>query len=129
MSVSHCILVVEDDSSVQEFTRLVLSDEGYEVMVASNGLIALQQIARRQPNLILLDLWMPVMDGRTFLEAYQKLPGYHAPVISFSAATIKGRPSLPLSVIDFLPKPFDLEDLLEMVKRNLHQEAPIARVD
>ncbi len=114
------ILVVEDDESVQALTCAVLDDEGYEVAAASNGEIALKKLAQTQPDLILLDLWMPILDGRAFLERYHQLPGHHAPVIVFTASMINKRtPVFTSEVVDFLPKPFDLDEMLTMVERAL----------
>lgn len=124
MSLEKRILVVEDEQAVRDFTRDVLKDEGYDVAVATNGNVALKEIARRQPDLILLDLWMPVCDGRKFLELYRQIPGYHAPIIIFSAGVINSRATPPLSsgVVGFLPKPFDLDDLLTMVKKAIDEQ-------
>jgi signal transduction histidine kinase/CheY-like chemotaxis protein len=82
-------LVVEDDVSTREMMRRLLVGEGWEVALAGNGREALDEIARAQPNLILLDLLMPEMDGFDFLAAYRKMPGYGGiPVIIVTAADL-----------------------------------------
>ena len=80
------VLLVEDDPSILEFTTLVLESAGYSVRLAINGLEALDLIYQQQPNLILLDLMMPVMDG---LSLGQALRGDERtrdiPIVIFSA--------------------------------------------
>jgi CheY-like chemotaxis protein len=66
------------------------------------------------PALVLLDLWMPVMDGRGFLAAYRQLPLPQAPVVLFAAALRKG--GAPVDADAVLAKPFDLPDLLALVE-------------
>jgi PAS domain S-box-containing protein len=65
-------LVVEDDVSTREMFRRILQREGWSVLVAANGRLALEKVARETPSLILLDLMMPEMDGFQFLEAFKK---------------------------------------------------------
>src|SRR5689334_2421690 len=79
------ILLVEDDESIREFIGAFFEDEGYHFATAVNGAEALKVVARLQPALILLDIYMPLMDGRAFAAAYRELPGPHAPIIGMSA--------------------------------------------
>src|SRR5689334_13382797 len=108
MGTKGCILVVDDDAAILEFLDLALTDEGYEVVGVSNGLEALDFVARCQPDLILLDMWMPLLDGRGFLSKYHKQPGPHAPVLLMSADDITIDKTLIVAAADFLTKPFDL---------------------
>ncbi len=66
------ILLVEDDDNIQEFVKIALVDEGYEVLSAQDGVVALHLIDEKKPALILLDLRMPIMDGWTFLRQYRQ---------------------------------------------------------
>ncbi len=113
------ILVADDDAAILEFLDLALTDEGYEVIGVSNGAEVLDAIAVHPPDLILLDMWMPVMDGRTFLSTYHRQPGAHVPVIIMSADDITIDKMLLSSAADFLTKPFDLDELLDCIKRSL----------
>ena len=61
------ILIVEDESILREAYAIVLTSQGYEVSTAANGLLALDEIERQLPDLILLDMLMPVMGGEQFL--------------------------------------------------------------
>jgi CheY-like chemotaxis protein len=75
-------LVVEDDEASRSLLRRSFEDEGWEVSEAANGLEALERVADRRPDLILLDLMMPVMDGFSFmLELRQREDGHSIPVI------------------------------------------------
>ena len=65
------ILVVEDDAALSEAYKLVLDHAGYKTRVATSGLDALKSIEEHEPDIILLDIRMPVMDGIAFLKAYQ----------------------------------------------------------
>jgi CheY-like chemotaxis protein len=81
------ILIVDDDESIRQIVHMCLSDEGYEIIEASNGQAALALVDDFQPNLILLDLRMPVMDGWEFARRYQTLPGPHVPIVAFAACS------------------------------------------
>lgn len=111
------VLVVEDEESIREVIAMLLSDEGYEALVAPNGVVALDLVRQTPPRLILLDLMMPVMDGRAFLQACRaETLCQDVPVVVMSAAY--NTPTIQeLRAEAFLAKPFDLGDVLSVVKR------------
>jgi CheY-like chemotaxis protein len=113
------ILVVDDDESIRQIVRLCLTDEGFEVCEAPNGQAALDTLEEFQPDLILLDLRMPVMDGSEFARRYEKLPGKHAPIVAFVAALNAERECAMLTTASILSKPFDLDDLLAAIRSQL----------
>src|SRR5438067_13207511 len=81
------ILVVEDDASIRGLLSEVLRDDGYEVSEASNGVEALEAEGERRPNLIVLDLMMPIMDGWTFVEECRRnRSSEEVPIVLTSAA-------------------------------------------
>jgi CheY-like chemotaxis protein len=107
-------MVVEDDDRIRETLRDLLQIEGYEVSTAANGREALDQLSIAQPDLILLDMLMPTMDGAEFLAAMRRdreLAGI--PVTVLSASRIE--PCVAMAPC--LRKPFDLDDLLAHVRR------------
>lgn len=110
------ILIVDDDESIRQIVGLCLSDEGYEVFEASNGQTALDGLDEARPDLILLDLRMPVMDGWEFARLYRMRPGPHADIIAFVAALNAEQESADLNAASVLSKPFDLDDLLKVIR-------------
>lgn len=72
MTVRQKILIVEDEIILQDVYKLVLGAHGYDVSVASNGLEGLNVLQETKPALVLLDIFMPVMDGREFLRNFDK---------------------------------------------------------
>jgi CheY-like chemotaxis protein len=80
------VLVVEDDADTRQMLRRLLNRAGWMVLEAENGRVALQQVAERQPELILLDLMMPEMDGFAFLEALRQPDAWRSiPVVVLTA--------------------------------------------
>lgn len=124
------ILVIDDDESIRTLLRLVLTDEGYEVVTAVDGGAALDELRRPgcgTPSLILLDLNMPCVDGRAFLRAYRDLAGPHAPVILLTGTgDVGGAGDMGDGVgvvVSELPKPFDLDELLAVVGQHVGRGA------
>jgi DNA-binding response OmpR family regulator len=109
------ILVVDDNDELRDSTTLVLRMEGYRVVTAYNGLVALDTVSRADYTLILLDIVMPVMNGYEFLKAYQQQFRPHTPVIIVSAERDILTRVLPSFVVEVLPKPFSVHQLLGMV--------------
>jgi DNA-binding response OmpR family regulator len=116
------ILVVDDEERILNFLRSKLKASGYEVLTASNGREGLEQAQAQEPDLIVLDVIMPKMDG---LEMLKELRSFSAvPVIMLTAKgadadRIKG---LELGADDYLPKPFNPDELvarIEAVRRRL----------
>ena len=116
------ILVVDDEERIINFLRTKFKASGYEVLTASNGIEGLEQAQAQEPDLIVLDLLMPKMDG---LEMLKELRSFSAvPVIMLTAKgadadRIKG---LQLGADDYLPKPFNPDELIarvESVRRRL----------
>lgn len=117
MQAPGLVLVVDDDDSIREFVSVALSEEGYRVATAENGRDALAKARAERPALILLDLWMPGLDGRGFLEQYRQDPAPRAPVIIFAASNESEVITNDPEVASFLWKPVELNDLLEQVAR------------
>jgi CheY-like chemotaxis protein len=111
------VLVVDDDPGVREVLELSLLTEGYEVQAAANGREALAVLQRWRPDLILLDLMMPVLDGWSFRAEQLARRGLSdIPVIVLSAGAAVRRHAQVLAAADVLEKPFDLDTLLRIVR-------------
>lgn len=116
--MTNHILIVEDDPDILSSLAEVIREEGYEVETAANGYQALAKLEAAMPDLIFLDLMMPLMDGWKFMEtARQRFPDVVARVVLLSA--VKGLPEEAgkMGVREFLAKPFDLEDVTRVTHR------------
>ena len=118
METKPRILVVEDDGAVSGFLSAALADEGYEVTTANNGWTGLTLIESLQPDLILLDMYMPVLDGWDFIAVYRDSP-QSVPIIGISAMRGGDELAKSLGLSDFVAKPFSLDDLLDRIARCL----------
>jgi CheY-like chemotaxis protein len=117
------ILVVEDDDDIREFIELALRDEGYAIITAPNGAVALERVEREDPLAILLDMKMPVMDGWEFVQRYHQRVAPAAPIIVMTAAHDPRVRAAQVHAFDVLAKPFELLDLLAVVARALRHAA------
>lgn len=104
--------------------KVALGQEGHRVVTAADGAIALGECAIEEPAVILLDLDLPVMDGREFLERYRSGPSATAKVAMVSGVTDGDMVARQLVADEFIGKPFDVESLLDAVQRLLPQEYP-----
>ena len=112
------VLVVDDDPSIQGFLAEALTDEGYTVRTAANGREALAILRAWRPDLILLDLMMPEMDGWAFRGEQRAMPSVSdVPVIVLSAARDLDAKTRDLEPAQVFSKPFDLEALLGTIER------------
>lgn len=108
------ILVVDDDQAILETVAEILADEGYAVATARNGAEALAAVERQRPHLVLLDRWMPVLDGPGFWRGLEQR-GLRLPIIAMTAVRDVDQWARELGAAGALPKPFRLNTLLELV--------------
>jgi two-component system alkaline phosphatase synthesis response regulator PhoP len=108
------VLVVDDEPAVRAVVRDVLFEEGYAVLEASDGRAMLELLAHEHPDLVLMDVMMPGLDGR---EAYRMLRSRDdlsdIPVVMMSAGVNPSR--LDPSIAAFLAKPFNFDHLMDTV--------------
>ena len=113
---SKTVLVVDDEPVLRAIVREILDEEGYAVIEAADGRVMLEIMARERPDLVLMDVMMPGVDGR---EAYRQLrsrPEHRdVPVVMMSAA-IQSH-GLDPSIAGFMAKPFDITELVALVVR------------
>ncbi|MCI0685685.1 MAG: response regulator transcription factor [Sporichthyaceae bacterium] len=116
------ILVVDDDQAVRESLRRSLAFNGYDVDLAEDGLEAIEMIAQRRPDALVLDLMMPRLDG---LETCRRLrsSGEDLPILVLTArdAVSDRVAGLDAGADDYLPKPFALEELLARLRALLRR--------
>jgi CheY-like chemotaxis protein len=114
------ILVVDDEYAIAETLQELLSDEGFRVVTASNGVEGLRQVEAEKPHLVILDLMMPVMDGRAMLQALRANPETeNLPVILTTAASLAPEGD-ERRVSSFIRKPFSIDAMLEKVNSLLN---------
>jgi CheY-like chemotaxis protein len=119
------ILIVEDETLLSDAFSIMLQKEGYNVSVAGDGQQALDLIAQSVPNLILLDILMPIMDGKTFLKEFKNTT--HIPIIVFSNVDRKNEVEevMSLGATRFMLKSWSTpRKLLDVVTNSLKSGAP-----
>jgi two-component system, NtrC family, nitrogen regulation response regulator NtrX len=120
MTIPH-ILVVDDEADIRGLLKEILSEEGYEVDVAANAVQARASRARQTPDLVLLDIWMPDVDGITLLREWSASTSDGCPVVMMSGhGTVETAvEATRLGAFDFVEKPLSLAKLLRTVERAL----------
>lgn len=112
----HTILIVDDEFSIVETLAEILSWEGYGIATAANGRLAMIEMEKSQPSLVMLDFMMPVMDGLQVLAAMRDDERYRSiPVILMTAAAM-ALPREERRYDALLRKPFDIDAVLSVVR-------------
>jgi two-component system, chemotaxis family, chemotaxis protein CheY len=111
------LLVVDDDATIREMLEMVLDSEGYEVVTAPHGAAAFALLDTIRPNVILLDMKMPIMDGWGFLEQYRRRPGVKVPVVVLTAAQDDSRRASEVGADAYVAKPFAIDELIRVLNR------------
>ncbi len=130
------ILLIEDDSQIRRFLRTTLASSGYRLLESTSGQDGLRQVSTQHPDLIILDLGLPDIDG---LEVTEQLRSWtRTPIIVLSARDKEGDKvkALDLGADDYLTKPFGTEELLARIRvslrhmqQALHIETPVFTVE
>jgi two-component system alkaline phosphatase synthesis response regulator PhoP len=119
------ILVVDDKSNVRTLVREYLSEQGFRVVTAENGQMALYAARQEKPDLILLDILMPEMDGFEFIRTYRKESD--TPIILLTAKLEESDKvvGLELGADDYVTKPFGMRELLARIRSVLRRAGQI----
>lgn len=113
------VLVVEDDDALADVMRQVLRDAGYSVATVRHGAAALELVRHIAPELILLDLSMPIMDGWSFVTQYRRVAKHDARIVLLTGNASAPEIARTLGADGYITKPFDMEDLVAIVGREL----------
>ena len=124
LAVNKTILVVDDEDDVRESVREVLRDEGYRVIDTGDGTQVLDLIRQERPELVLLDIWMPQVDGIGLLKEIKfQEPDLNVVMISGHGNIHTAVTATKFGAFDFLEKPVSLDGLLLTVQRALGESS------
>lgn len=115
------ILCIDDDNNICELLKMYLTKEGYEVDVANDGVQGMDLFRARTPDLILLDIMMPNMDGWAVCKEVRKVSGVPIIMVTAKGETIDKVLGLELGADDFIVKPFDMNEVLARIKAVLRR--------
>ncbi len=119
------ILVVDDEERILNFLSAKLKASGYEVLTAPNGAKGLEQVQAQEPDLVVLDLLMPKMDGLEMLKQLRTFSPVPVIILTAKGADTDRIKGLQLGADDYLPKPFNPDELvarIEAIRRRLEPE-------
>lgn len=118
--MKETILVVDDEASICHSLKAILSDEGYQVLVAGSGEEAVKIVEEEMPQLVLLDVWLPGMDGLETLKAIKKIDPRILVIIMSGHGTIETAvKATKLGAFDFIEKPLSLDKIIILVNNAL----------
>lgn len=120
----HTVLIVEDDAATRRLYKFLLTNGGYAVLEAEDGVVALEQLEKHQCHLIITDMNMPRMDGLQLIKKIREQQrAIHIIVITAFGTPDTERQALRLGANDYLPKPFDFGELERRVHTALETRA------
>ena len=119
------IMIVDDEPDIIESVKTILEAEGYEVVGANSGSECLKKLKKEPADLILMDFFMPGMDGRRVIEKIRENPDLKDIKIAFlTSAAFRGRGMKvidKLNVLDYISKPIEMDDFILRIKKLLEK--------
>jgi len=113
------IVVVDDEPQIRRMLRIALKSEGYDVVEAENGERGLEAVARHQPDMVILDLGLPDIDGHEVLASIRQWSSVPVIVLSVRASDSEKVSALDTGAQDYVTKPFSVEELLARVRASI----------
>ncbi|MEN5029406.1 response regulator [Pseudomonas sp. Ps21-P2] len=123
MSQTATILVIDDEPQIRKFLRISLASQGYKVLEAGTGTDGLTQAALNKPDLLVLDLGLPDMDGQDVLNQFREWSTVPVLVLSVRASEGEKVRALDAGANDYVTKPFGIQEFLARI-RSLLRQAP-----
>lgn len=123
MSHTATILVIDDEPQIRKFLRISLASQGYKVLEAGDGAEGLNQAALNRPDLVVLDLGLPDMDGQQLLVELREWLRVPVMVLSVRASEAQKVQALDAGANDYVTKPFGIQEFLARVRALLRQPA------
>ena len=123
--IKPTVLIIEDEKNIRNFIGATLEHNGYGALYAAKGAEAVSMVSSHMPDVVLLDLGLPDMDGTEVLQAIRKF--YAKPVIVVSARSEEGEKvrTLDMGADDYMTKPFGTDELLARIRLAIrHMQTP-----
>ncbi len=119
------IMICDDDEGILEVLELYLELEGYVVFTVANSIKLVEQITLHSPDLLLLDLWMPLLSGDQAIRIIRESDMLSAlPIVVLSASVDGAAVASAMGADGFIAKPFDLDDIKLNIDRIINKEPP-----
>ena len=118
------ILIVEDDGNIRELLRLYLEREGYEIFEAENGAVGLEQWKRCKPDMLLLDVMMPVMDGWEVCKKIREESDVPIIILTAKGETFDKVNGLEMGADDYIVKPLEMREVVARVRAVFRRLGP-----
>lgn len=129
MSQTATILVIDDEPQIRKFLRISLASQGYKVLEAGTGNDGLTQAALNKPDLLVLDLGLPDMDGQDVLSQFREWSTVPVLVLSVRASEGEKVRALDAGANDYVTKPFGIQEFLARIRSLLRQAPESAQVE
>ena len=123
MKIKDKVLIVEDEQSISNFISMILTANGYDTIIVRSGEEALTMIASHCPDMIVLDLGLPDMDGMEVLKSVRKWSNLPVVVVSARNHEHDKVEALDYGADDYLVKPFEMKELMARVKANIRRRS------
>lgn len=121
------ILIIDDETQIQKFLRISLVSQGYDVIMAETGQQGLSQAILAEPDLVILDLGLPDMDGKQVLQKLLNEKSVPVIVLSVRSSEEEKVATLDMGAMDYVVKPFSVNELLARIRRVLNTEPARAK--
>lgn len=120
--MSQRILIVEDDLKISNLIRLYLQKEGYEVAQVTDGALVLEEFKKFNPDLVILDLMLPNLDGLTILKNIRQKSDVYVLILSAKGEELDRVLGLELGADDYVTKPFSAKELVSRIKSRFRRQ-------